>query len=61
MRRGDQLDDFEAVAYLAKVRDIFLALPQPCIRRLDAARPADELFATATHELDAALAEVAAL
>jgi len=57
LRRGDQPDDFEAVTYLAKVRDIFLALPQPFIRRIDAARPADEVFGNASRELDAALAE----
>jgi dTMP kinase len=57
LRRGDQPDDFEAVTYLAKVRDIFLSLPQPFIHRLDAARPADEVFAAAIHLLDNALAQ----
>lgn len=57
LRRGDEPDDFEAVAYLAKVREIFLSLAQPFIRRIDAARSADEVFAEAARELDAALAE----
>jgi dTMP kinase len=56
LRRGDQPDDFEAVTYLAKVRDIFLSLPQPYIRRLDATLPPDEVFDQAARELDAALA-----
>jgi dTMP kinase len=57
LRRGDQPDDFEAVTYLAKVREIFLSLPQPFIRRLDAALPQDEVFGHAARELDAALLE----
>ncbi|MEA3213841.1 MAG: dTMP kinase [Chthoniobacter sp.] len=44
LRRGDQPDDFEAAIYLAKVRDIFLSLNRPFIRRIDAARTADEVF-----------------
>jgi dTMP kinase len=58
LRRGDQPDDFEAVTYLAKVRDIFLSLPQPFIRRINAARSVDEVFGDAARMLDEALAEV---
>jgi len=61
LRRGDQPDDFEAVAYLSKVRDIFLSLPQSFIRRIDASRPADEVFGNASREVDAALAEAGLL
>ncbi len=57
IRRGDQPDDFEAAAYLSKVREILLSLPQPYIRRLDAALPPDEVFGHAARELDAALAD----
>lgn len=53
--RGDQPDAFEALNYLAKVREIFLSLPQPCIRRIDAARRADDVFADCAALLDAAL------
>ena len=56
LRRGDQPDDFEAVTYLAKVREIFLSLPQPFIRRINAARPADEVFGEAVRIFDDALA-----
>ena len=57
LRRGDQPDDFEAVTYLAKVREIFLSLPQPFIRRINAARPADEVFGDAARILDEAVAD----
>jgi dTMP kinase len=57
LRRGDQPDDFEAVTYLAKVRDIFLSLPQPFIRRLDATWPPDEVFGAAARELEGALSD----
>jgi len=56
LRRGDQLDDFEAAAYLAKVRDIFRSLAQPCIHHLDATRSANEVFADSARILDDALA-----
>ncbi len=52
LHRGDQPDDFEAVTYLAKVREIFLSLPQPFIRRINAARPIDEVFGEAVRILD---------
>jgi dTMP kinase len=57
LRRGDQPDDFEAVTYLAKVREIFLSLPQPFIRRIDAARAIEEVFGEAVRILDEALME----
>jgi dTMP kinase len=56
LHRGDQPDDFEAVTYLARVREIFLALPQPFIRRIDATRPPDEVFGNAARILDDELA-----
>src|SRR5260221_5357653 len=55
VRRGDQLDDFEAVTYLAKVRDFFLALPQPFIHRINAARTPDEVFDLSARIVDDAL------
>lgn len=42
--RGDSPDEFEALSYLAKVRELFLALERPYIRRIDAARPLAEVF-----------------
>lgn len=59
LHRGDQPDDFEAVAYLARVREIFVSLPQPFIRRLNAARPVDEVFGDAARLFDEALAAAA--
>jgi dTMP kinase len=56
LRRGDEPDDFEAVAYLSRVREIFLSLPQPYIRRIDASRAPQEVFGTAVRELDTAFA-----
>ena len=44
-RRGDAPDDFEALDYQREVRRIFLALDRPFIRRIDAARSADAVFA----------------
>ena len=59
LHRGDQPDDFEAVTSLAKVRDIFLALPQPFIRKINAARPVDEVFGDAVRIFDEALTAAA--
>lgn len=42
--RGSALDDFEGAAYLADVRRIFLSFDRPFFRRIDAARPADEVL-----------------
>ncbi len=44
-RRGDALDDFEALDYQREVRRIFLALDRPFIRRIDAARSAEAVLA----------------
>jgi dTMP kinase len=55
--RGDQPDDFEAEAALRRVRRIFLMLERPFIRRVDAAKPADEVRRTCIQLLDAALAK----
>ncbi len=52
LHRGDQPDDFEAVTYLARVREIFLSLPQPFIRRINATRPVEEVFGNAARILD---------
>lgn len=49
--RGDSPDEFEALAYLAKVRQTFLALQRPYLRKIDASRPMAEVFA----DCDAAL------
>ncbi|MEQ1860131.1 MAG: dTMP kinase [Chthoniobacteraceae bacterium] len=53
--RGGAPDDFEGAAYLAEVRRNFLALDRPFIHRIDAARPADEVFRAAIALLDSAL------
>jgi dTMP kinase len=55
--RGGAPDDFEGAAYLAEVRRIFLALDQPCIRRLDARQSIEELTAQAIAELTRELAK----
>ena len=44
-RRGDTLDDFEALDYQGEVRRIFLSLDRPFIHRIDAARSAEAVFA----------------
>jgi dTMP kinase len=41
--RGTAPDGFEGAAYLAKVRRIFLGFDRPFIRRIDAARGADDV------------------
>jgi hypothetical protein len=38
-----------------KVREIFLSLPHPFIRRIDATQTAGEVLARATAQLDSAL------
>ena len=43
-RRGDVLDDFEALDYQREVRRIFLSIDRPFIHRVDAAREADAVF-----------------
>ena len=44
-RRGDTLDDFEALDYQREVRRIFLTLDRPFLRRIDAARSAEAVLA----------------
>ena len=44
-RRGDALDDFEALDYQREVRRIFLALDRPFIHRIDAAHDTEAVFA----------------
>lgn len=53
--RGDQPDEFEALGYLAKVREIFLLLPRSFVRRLDATRDARTVFIDAAQTLDTEL------
>jgi dTMP kinase len=53
--RGDSPDEFEALNYLSKVRETFLALRRPYIRKIDAAHGADEVFADCAAALGAAL------
>jgi dTMP kinase len=49
--RGDSPDEFEALSYLAKVRETFLALQRPYLVKIDASRAMAEVFA----DCDAAL------
>jgi dTMP kinase len=53
--RGGIPDDFEGAAYLAKVRQIFLGIERPFIRRLDALGAPDEVTSEAISYLKAAL------
>ena len=55
VRRGDVLDDFEALDYQREVRRIFLALDRPFIRRLDASGNAEAVFQNARALVEAAL------
>ena len=43
-RRGDVLDDFEALDYQREVRRIFLSLKRPFIRRIDASQNVEAVF-----------------
>ena len=54
--RGDRPDEFEALGYLEKVRQIFLSLPQPFIRRIDASQDAERVFSSCEAAVDEALA-----
>ncbi len=56
--RGDSPDEFEALEYLAKVREIFLALKRPYIHRIDATRPLPEVFTECDELLRPALRAV---
>ena len=51
-RRGDALDDFEALDYQREVRRIFLSLDRPFIQRLDAARDAESVFREARTQIE---------
>ena len=51
-RRGDTLDDFEALDYQREVRRIFLSLDRPFIHRIDAARSAEAVFADCRELLE---------
>ena len=50
--RGDAPNTFEEAEQLRAVRRIFLALQRPFIRRVDASRPAEEVFAECRAEFD---------
>ncbi len=50
-RRGDVLDDFEALDYQREVRRLFLALDRPFIHRLDASRDAESVFYDARAQI----------
>ena len=54
-RRGDVLDDFEALDYQREVRRIFLALDRPFILRVDASREAEIVFQEARAIVESAL------
>ena len=51
-RRGDTLDDFEALDYQREVRRIFRSLDRPFIHRIDAARSAEAVFADSRRLLE---------
>ena len=50
--RGDAPNTFEVAEQLRTVRNIFLGLERPFIRRVDASRPADEVLAECQSEFD---------
>ena len=54
-RRGDLLDDFEALDYQREVRRIFLALDRPFIRRVDASQETGHVFQKARAMVESAL------
>ena len=54
-RRGDVLDDFEALDYQREVRRIFLALDRPFIRRVDASQNGEAVFQEARAIVESAL------
>ena len=54
-RRGDTLDDFEALDYQREVRRIFLALDRPFIRRVDASQNGEAVFQEARAIVETAL------
>lgn len=54
-RRGDVLDDFEALDYQREVRRIFLSLDRSFIRRVDASQDAAAVFQAARALVEGAL------
>jgi dTMP kinase len=54
--RGDQPNTFEEAEQLRVVRKIFLALERPFIRRVDASRTAEAVWADCRAEFDALIA-----
>ena len=54
-RRGDALDDFEALDYQREVRRLFLALDRPFMHRIDASQEADTVFRDARAIVEGAL------
>ena len=54
-RRGDVLDDFEALDYQREVRRIFLSLNRPFIRRVDASQNGEAVFQEARAIVESAL------
>ena len=51
-RRGDVLDDFEALDYQREVRRIFLSLARPFIHRVNAERGAESVFQDARGKVE---------
>ena len=51
-RRGDVLDDFEALDYQREVRRIFLSLDRPFIHRVNAERGAESVFQDARGKVE---------
>jgi dTMP kinase len=54
--RGDQPNTFEELEQLREVRRIFLGIPRPFMRRVDAARSPEEVWEECRTLFDAALA-----
>ena len=54
-RRGDVLDDFEALDYQREVRRIFNSLDRPFIRRVDASQESEAVFQEARALVEIAL------
>jgi dTMP kinase len=50
--RGDAPNTFEQLDQLREVRRIFLGIERPCVRRIDAARTAEEVWAESREIFD---------
>ena len=59
-QRGDQPDGFEDITYLSEVRQIFLSIEKPFIRRIDAAQSAESVCAEVIRSFDELLIRHAA-